>query len=110
MLQRRLVQLKGDNNNQSRNLQDVSPHKRKKLLVIIKNKPVQSNPLQELNDNSQDSKTYHLEEMYLTGNLQDAGQMIQRLSKKNIVKMNNFNKSKKNLFLIKNHLKRRINQ
>ena len=77
---------------------------------MIKDKPIQSDPLQDYNDQSKGNNPYLLEETYLLRNLQDVGRMIQRLNKRNIVKMNKSKKNKKSLFLIKNHLKRKINQ
>lgn len=77
---------------------------------MIKDKTIQSDPLQEHSDRSKGNNPYLLERKYLLGNLQDVGQMIQRLNKRNTAKMNKSKKSKKSLFLIKNHLKRKINQ
>ena len=110
LLHRHLGQQKRDNNNKSRNLKDENPLKREGFLVMIKDKTIQSDPLQEHSDRSKGNNPYLLERKYLLGNLQDVGQMIQRLNKRNTAKMNKSKKSKKSLFLIKNHLKRKINQ
>ena len=110
LLHRRPGQQKRGNNNQSKNLQDESPHKREKLLVMIKDKPIQSNLLQELSAQFQGNNLHLLEETCLLENLQDVGQMTLRLNKKNIVKKNKFRKSKNKQFLIKNHLKKKNNQ
>ena len=110
MLRRRLGLQKRGNNNKSRNLQDKSPLKREKPLEMIKDKLIQSNPLLELSAQFQGNSLYLLEETCHFENLQDVGQMTQRLNKKNIVKMNKFKKSKNKLFLNKNHLKKKSNQ
>ena len=110
MLHRRLGLQKRGNNNQSRNLKDENPLKREEFLEMIKDKPIQSDPLQEHSDRNKGNNPYLLEGTYLLENLQDVGQMIQRLNKRNIVKMNKSKKNKKSLFLIKNHLKKKINQ
>ena len=81
LLHRHLGQQKKDNNNQSRNLKDENPLKKEKLRVMIEDKPIQSNPLQEHSDQSKGNNPYLLEEMCLLENLQDVGQMIQRLNK-----------------------------
>ena len=89
-----LGQQKKDNNNQSRNLKDENPLKKEKLRVMIEDKPIQSNPLQEHSDQSKGNNPYLLEETCLLENLQDVGQMILRLNKMKLVKMNNSKKSK----------------
>lgn len=94
LLHRHLGQQKKDNNNQSRNLKDENPLKKEKLRVMIEDKPIQSNPLQEHSDQSKGNNPYLLEETCLLENLQDVGQMIQRLNKMKLVKMNNSKKSK----------------
>lgn len=94
LLHRHLGQQKRDNNNQSRNLKDENPLKKEKLRVMIKDKPIQWNPLQEHSDQSKGNNPYLLEETCLLENLQDVGQMIQRLNKMKLAKMNNFKKSK----------------
>ena len=81
LLHRHLGQQKKDNNNQSRNLKDENPLKKEKLRVMIEDKPIQSNPLQEHSDQSKGNNPYLLEETCLLENLQDVGQMIQRLNK-----------------------------
>ena len=94
LLHRHLGQQKKDNNNQSRNLKDENPLKKEKLRVMIEDKPIQSNPLQEHSDQSKGNNPYLLEETCLLENLQDVGQMILRLNKMKLVKMNNSKKSK----------------
>ena len=110
LLHRHLGQQKRDSNNQSRNLKDENSLRREEFLEMIKDKPIQSDPLQEHSDRNKGNNLYLLEGTYLLENLQDVGQMIQRLNKRNIVKMNKSKKNKKSLFLIKNHLKKKINQ
>ena len=77
---------------------------------MIKDNQIQSNLLQELSARFQGNNPHLLEETCHFENLQDVGQMTQRLNKKSIVKKNKFRKSKNKQFLIKNHLKKKNNQ